>query len=82
MQPLCCMMLWTYNSYWNCCKKLFPPQIGQRHTWTEEEDKLVKEFFSEEIGDVTERGNKGALNSKIYFEFQFYFFTYERFLVI
>ncbi|XP_048750683.2 uncharacterized protein LOC125662490 [Ostrea edulis] len=37
---------------------------SQRHTWTEEEDRNVTEFFAEEIKDVTQKGNKGSLNIK------------------
>ena len=39
-------------------------QAGQRHTWTTEENSLITQFFTEEVNDVSLKGNKGALHSK------------------
>ena len=39
-------------------------QVGQRHTWTKEENNLIKQFFTEEVNDISLKGNKGALHSK------------------
>ena len=41
-----------------------PKKMGKRYRWTPEEDKAIELYFKEEIGDVSESGNKGKLQSK------------------
>ncbi|XP_078329658.1 uncharacterized protein LOC144624151 [Crassostrea virginica] len=38
-----------------------PKKMGKRYRWTPEEDKAIELYFKEEIGDVSESGNKGKL---------------------
>ena len=37
----------------------------QRHQWTKEENLALEQFFSKEMNDVSESGNKGKLISEI-----------------
>ena len=41
-------------------------EVQPRHQWSKEEDTAIQQFFAEEISDVSQRGNKGTLNSKTY----------------
>ena len=53
-----------YLSKKSSSEKQFSMQAGQRHTWTTEENNLITQFFTEEVNDVSLKGNKGALHSK------------------